>query len=53
MLSRKFDKINAAPSILGFGAMRLPKLYADKEDIDYEKAEKMIDYAYAHGVNSF
>lgn len=53
MLSRKFDKINAAPSILGFGAMRLPKLYADKEDIDYEKAEKMIDYAYAHGVNYF
>ena len=53
MLSRKFEKINAAPSILGFGTMRLPKLYPDKADIDYEKGEKMIDYAYAHGVNYF
>ncbi len=53
MLSRKFEKINAAPSLLGFGTMRLPKLYDDKEDIDYEKAEAMIDYAYAHGVNYF
>ena len=53
MLSRKFDNIQASPSILGFGTMRMPKLYPDKEDIDYEKGEAMIDYAYAHGVNYF
>ena len=53
MLFRKFEKINAKPSLLGFGTMRLPKLYADKEDIDYEKAEAMIDEAYARGVNYF
>lgn len=53
MLLRNFEKIQALPSILGFGTMRLPKLYPGKEDIDYEKAEAMIDYAYANGVNYF
>lgn len=40
-------------SLLGFGNMRLPKLYKDKQDIDAAKAEKLIDYAYSHGVNYF
>ena len=53
MLSRKFEKINASPSILGYGCMRLPKLWEDKPDIDYEEGQKLIDYAYAHGVNYF
>ena len=37
---------------LGFGLMRLPKLDPEKSDIDKEKAQEMIDYAYSHGVNS-
>lgn len=53
MLSRNFEKINAMPSLLGFGCMRLPKLCPGKEDIDYDKAQAMIDYAYEHGVNYF
>lgn len=38
-------------SKLGFGCMRLPK----KEDgtIDTVKAEQMVDYAYANGINYF
>ena len=40
-------------SLLGFGCMRLPKLVEDKQDIDYDKALPMIDYAYKHGVNYF
>lgn len=41
-------------SLLGFGTMRLPQ--TDSEDpaaIDYPKAQEMIDYAMAHGVNYF
>ena len=53
MITRKFDKVNVQPSLLGFGTMRMPKLFEDKPDIDYELGEKMIDYAYAHGVNYY
>ncbi|MDD2594545.1 MAG: aldo/keto reductase [Bacteroidales bacterium] len=38
-------------SLLGFGCMRYP-LKADKT-IDEALAQKMIDYAYAHGVNYY
>lgn len=38
-------------SLLGFGCMRLPKPDPDKQDIDTELGERMIDYAYRHGVN--
>lgn len=50
MLYNKFAK-NDHVSILGFGMMRLPQ----KEDgsIDSELVEKMVDYAYANGVNYF
>lgn len=40
-------------SVLGLGCMRLPKISPDKEDIDYKKAEEIVDYAYAHGINYF
>lgn len=45
---RKMDKLDVAPSLLGFGCMRFPK----KEDgkIDEERAEKMIDLAIKKGV---
>jgi len=39
-------------SLLGFGLMRLP-VTEDNNKIDYDKAQKMIDYAYTHGVNYF
>ena len=40
-------------SLLGFGLMRLPKIDPEKSDIDKEKAQEMIDYAYSHGINYF
>lgn len=40
-------------SVLGLGCMRLPKISPDKEDIDYEKAAEIVDYAYTHGINYF
>lgn len=45
---RKLEKLNIAPSTLGFGCMRMPK----KEDgtIDEKEAERMIDHAIANGV---
>lgn len=33
--------------------MRLPKLYDDKDDIDYDKANQIVDYAYSNGVNYY
>ncbi len=39
-------------SKLGFGCMRLPML-PDGKGIDTVAATKMLDYAYAHGVNYF
>ncbi len=38
-------------SPLGFGLMRLPTL--DDGKIDYDHAQKMVDYAMANGVNYF
>lgn len=40
-------------SALGFGLMRLPVLNGDQSDIDMEKVEEMILYAYEHGVNYY
>jgi uncharacterized protein len=48
-----FRGIENNPSLLGFGCMRLPVLDPDKPDIDIERATKMIDLAYSHGVNFF
>ncbi len=49
----KFKGIDHNPSLLGFGCMRFPTLSKDKPDIDEELAQKMIDYAYDHGVTYF
>ncbi len=49
----KFNGIDQNPSLLGFGCMRFPTLTKDKPDIDEELAQKMIDYAYEHGVTYF
>lgn len=45
---RQIDKMNIAPSLLGFGCMRFPK----NEDgtINEAEAEKMMDYAIKNGV---
>ncbi len=40
-------------SRLGMGCMRLPVITPGDEDIDYKRAEEVIDYAYSHGVNYF
>ncbi len=49
----EFSNINGKVSKLGFGLMRLPKLYESKEDIDFKEAEKLVDLAYQNGVNYF
>ena len=48
---RHWPKLNLETSLLGFGCMRFPT----KPDmsIDEEKAEAMIDKAYANGVNYY
>lgn len=53
MISRGYRGTDAKPSLLGFGCMRLPRLQEDKQDIDYDMGQKLIDYAYANGVNYF
>jgi predicted aldo/keto reductase-like oxidoreductase len=51
MRKKLFLSLNASPSILGFGLMRLPTKNDGK--IDFEEGKKMIDYAYSNGVNYF
>lgn len=53
MEKRFYQDTGLQVSLLGMGCMRLPKVTPDKEDIDYEKAQEIIDYAYTHGVNYF
>lgn len=53
MEKRIYKNTDEAVSLLGFGCMRLPRLYEDKPDIDADLAESMVDYAYRHGVNYF
>src|SRR5574344_188946 len=46
-------------SLLGFGCMRFPVIEHKGEDgkieksIDMEKSQKLVDYAYSHGVNYY
>lgn len=50
---RSYKNTDEQISLLGFGCMRLPKIDPKKSDIDKAKAQEMIDYAYAHGVNYY
>ena len=53
MQTREYKDTGHKISLLGFGTMRLPRLHPDGQEIDWPAAEKLIDYAYAHGVNYF
>ena len=45
---------NVEVSLLGMGNMRLPVIEGQPESaIDYAKAQAIIDYAYAHGINYY
>ena len=49
MLYKSFQDIKI--SALGFGAMRLPVIDGDDSKIDVESAKKMVDEAFASGIN--
>ena len=54
MIYKPYKDTEKQLSRLGYGCMRLPTTTGSPGDpIDYEKAEALIDYAYAHGVNYF
>lgn len=53
MEKRQYKNTEQRISLLGLGCMRLPRLYPDKQDIDYAKAQEIVDYAYESGVNYF
>lgn len=50
---QKNDFKGLALSSLGMGMMRLPLVDGDESRIDMEKAQEIIDYAIAHGINYF
>jgi predicted aldo/keto reductase-like oxidoreductase len=52
METRRYKNSNELISLLGFGCMRLP-LKENKNEIDKEKAQEMVDYAISHGINYF
>ncbi len=51
MEKRKLEKLGIETSLLGFGCMRFPTF--EDGSIDEEKTEKMLDEAYAAGINYF
>lgn len=51
MEKRKMEKLGAETSLLGFGCMRFPMTAEGR--IDEPEAERMLDRAYAAGVNYF
>lgn len=53
MLKRRYKNTDLMVSALGFGCMRLPTQRLSSQEIDYERAQKLIDTAYAHGVNYY
>ena len=53
MEMKEFKRTKDMISLLGVGCMRLPRVNPDKPDIDYDKAQEIIDYAYAQGANYF
>lgn len=52
MQTRYFEQIGARVSLLGYECMRFPKK-PGSEEIDEPAAQKLVDYAIAHGVNYF
>lgn len=53
MEMRTFAKTGEKISLLGFGCMRFPVVDGKVEEIDKERAQEMIDYAFERGVNYF
>ena len=53
METRAYRGTDDRVSLLGFGAMRLPRVSPDTQEIDFERARELIDCAYTHGVNYF
>ncbi|MBN2605047.1 MAG: aldo/keto reductase [Bacilli bacterium] len=49
MKKRVIEGLSESVSLLGFGCMRFPTLSND--DIDFEEAKRMVDYAVSKGVN--
>ena len=52
-MEKRIYKDKDEVSLIGFGCMRLPVENQKTQKIDFEKAEKLIDYAYEKGVNYF
>lgn len=52
MIQRDF-KDGLKTGLLGMGCMRLACKEGSQDDVDFDLAEKIIDYAYAHGVNYY
>lgn len=51
---RYYAPLNRELSLLGFGCMRFPtKLTTSGKQIDEELSEKMVDFAYRHGINYY
>lgn len=53
MIKRKYKDTDLEVSLLGLGCMRLPLVEGSTTEIDYEKAQEIVDYAYNHGINYF
>lgn len=53
MFMNRFKGTELSISALGLGCMRLPKVTPEKDDIDYPRAQQIVDYAYEHGINYF
>lgn len=53
MFKRKYKDTNLEISLLGLGCMRLPLVEGSTTEIDYVKAEEIVDYAYEHGINYY